>query len=145
MCFSNLRSNKDSLLKMCKIESLVRFVLAGLGEVVHTSGSKATIARTRQNDASCLDEKLRTRIEKSGMSCTLRVSSRAAKTSSARLTAAQIITAKYTFSAHLLPYHPSHNISHHTTHKDYYKLYAPFCTHYRSSTKKTTLSKKHSH
>lgn len=55
---------------------------------IHTSGSKVTMASTRQKDASCLDEKLRTKFEKSGMSCTRSVSSRAAKTSSTRPTAA---------------------------------------------------------
>jgi hypothetical protein len=54
-----------------------------------TSGSKTTTARTRQNEASCLEEKLETRLVKFGTSCTSHVSCRIARTSSARLTAAQ--------------------------------------------------------
>ncbi len=53
-----------------------------------TSGSKTTIARTRQNKASWRDENLWTRLAKFGMSCTLKVSSLTASTSSASPTAA---------------------------------------------------------
>jgi hypothetical protein len=58
-------------------------------EICHpTSGSKTTIARTRQKEASCLDENLCTRLVKFGISCTLSVSSLTASTSSASPTAA---------------------------------------------------------
>lgn len=57
---------------------------------LRSSGSIITISRTRQNEASCLKEKLQTRLVKFGTSCTCHRSFRIAIISSARLTAHSI-------------------------------------------------------